>query len=93
MFDRMVEVYESYAAKRKADDSAVQYKYSDGVQTLDLSNLMDEKNLFTQIQKDRSGKEYPVVLGGYKTWPTDCHVPGPGAAPGRFAFCQRAALV
>ena len=78
MFDRMVEVYESYAAKRKADDSAVPYKYSDGVtETYDLSNMMDEKNLFNQIQKDHSPKDYPIELGGYKTWPCTAMFQGP----------------
>jgi succinate dehydrogenase/fumarate reductase flavoprotein subunit len=78
MFDRMVEVYESYEAKRKADDSAVKYKYSDGVtETYDLSNMMDEKNLYNQVQKDRSPKDYPIEIGGYKTWPTTAMFQGP----------------
>jgi hypothetical protein len=78
MFDRMAEVYESYEAKRKADDSAVKYKYSDGVvETYDFSNIMDEKYLFNQVQKDRSGKDYPIVLGGYKTWPCTAMFQGP----------------
>jgi len=78
MFDRMVEIYESYEARRKADDSAVQFKYSDGVtETYDFSNIMEEKYLYNQIQKDRSGKDYPIVLGGYKTWPCTAMFQGP----------------
>lgn len=78
MFDRMVEAYESYEAKRKADDSAVKFKYSDGVtETYDLSNIMDNKYLFNQIQKDRSPKDYPIVIGGYKTWPCVAQFQGP----------------
>ncbi len=78
MFDRMAEIYESYEAKRKADDSAVQFKYSDGVtETYDFSDIMDEKYLHNQIQKDRSGKDYPIVLGGYKTWPCTAMFQGP----------------
>jgi hypothetical protein len=78
MFDRMVEIYESYEAKRKADDSAVKFKYSDGVtETYDFSNIMDEKFLYNQVQKDRSGKDYPILLGGYKTWPCTAMFQGP----------------
>ena len=78
MFDRMVEVYESYEAQRKADDSAVKFKYSDGVtETYDFSNLMDNKYLFNQIQKDRSPKDYPIECGGYKTWPCVAQFQGP----------------
>jgi len=78
MFDRMVEAYESYEAERKADDSRVEFKYSDGVvETYDFSNLMDEKFLFNQVQKDRSPKDYPLELGGYKTWPCVAMFQGP----------------
>jgi hypothetical protein len=78
MFDRMVEVYESYEAKRKADDSAVKFKYSESVtETYDFSNIMDDKYLFNPIQKDRSPKDYPIELGGYKTWPCTAMFQGP----------------
>jgi len=78
MFDRMVEVYESYKAKRKADDSAVQFKYGGGAtETYDFSNIMDKKYLYNQVQKDRSPKDYPIELGGYKTWPCVALFQGP----------------
>jgi len=78
MFDRMVEAYEGYEAARKADDSRVEFKYSDGViETYDFSNLMDEKHLYNQVQKDRSPKDYPIELGGYKTWPCVAMFQGP----------------
>jgi hypothetical protein len=78
MFDRMVEVYEGYKAERKADDSEVKFKYSDGVvETYDFSNITDEKFLYNQVQKDRPPKDYPVEIGGYKTWPCVAMFQGP----------------
>jgi hypothetical protein len=78
MFDRMVEVYESYKAERKADDSMVKFKYSDGViETYDFSNIIDEKFLYNQVQKDRSPDDYPIEIGGYKTWPCVAQFQGP----------------
>lgn len=78
MFDRMVEAYEGYEAQRKADDSVVKFKYSDGVvETYDFSNIIDEKFLYNQVQKDRAPKDYPVEIGGYKTWPCVAMFQGP----------------
>jgi len=78
MFDRMVEVYEGYETVRKADDSSVKFKYSDNItETYDFSNLMDEKFLYNQVQKDRSPKDYPVEIGGYRTWPCVAMFQGP----------------
>jgi hypothetical protein len=78
MFDRMVEVYQGYEAERKASDSRVKLKYSDGVtETYDLSNVMDEKFLYNQVQKDRSPKDYPIEIGGFKTWPCVAMFQGP----------------
>ncbi len=68
MFDRMVAIYEEYKAQRKADDSAVTLRsFSGSSETHDLSNIM--QYVHNQVQKDRAPKDYPIVIGGYKTWP------------------------
>jgi FAD binding domain len=74
----MVEAYEGYKTERKADDSDVKFKYSDGVvETYDFSNIMDEKFLYNQVQKDRAPKDYPIEIGGYRTWPCTAQFQGP----------------
>ena len=78
MFDRMVEVYEQYKDLRKANDSKVEFKYSDGVTEIyDFSNVMSEDMLINQIQKGVNPKDYPIELGGYKTWPCNAQFMGP----------------
>lgn len=52
---------------------------SAGSQTvkLDLSNVMGEDMLINQAQKGVSPKDYPIELGGYKTWPCNAQFMGP----------------
>jgi hypothetical protein len=92
MFDRMVEAYEGYEAQRKADDSKTKFTYTDGVtETYDFSNIMDGKFLYNQVQKDRAPKDYPVEIGGYKTWPCVAMFQGPVVRRevGRFVTVMR----
>lgn len=78
MFDRMCDVYGEYEARRKTDDSAVEFTYSDKVtETYDFSNIMDGKYLFNQVQKDLAPGDYPIELGGFKTWPCVAMFQGP----------------
>jgi len=78
MFDRMCEVYEGYEEQRKTDDSAAALTYSDGVtETFDFSNIMDEKYLYNQVQKGLAPEDYPIELGGFKTWPCVAMFQGP----------------
>jgi hypothetical protein len=88
MFDRMVEVYEEYKDLRKANDSKVEFKYGDpsrgpggasgGVtETYDFSNVLSEDMCINQTQRGVKPKDYPIVLGGYKTWPCNAQFMGP----------------
>lgn len=78
VFDRMVEVYEEYEEERKANDSEVTFKYGNGVtKVYDFSNVMREDYLFNQVQKDLAPEDYPIELGGYKTWPCTAMFQGP----------------
>jgi hypothetical protein len=134
MFDRMVEVYEEYKELRKANDSKVEFKYSDGsrgrsgggapggasgasgtggmqsragsppanasgapdgggmpgdaggmsggasggeTKIYDFSNVMSEDMCINQTQRGVKPKDYPIVLGGFKTWPCNAQFMGP----------------
>ncbi len=78
MFDRMTEIYEGYEAQRKAEDSAVAFTYSDGAtETYDFSDIMDEKYLYNPVQKNLAPGDYPIELGGFKTWPCVAMFQGP----------------
>jgi succinate dehydrogenase/fumarate reductase flavoprotein subunit len=78
MFDRMVEVYEEYEDIRKTEDSAVEFTYSDGVTEIyDFSNMMSEEMLYNQVQKGVAPEDYPIEVGGYKTWPCVAQFQGP----------------
>jgi hypothetical protein len=45
--------------------------------TYDFSNIISEDMLINQIQKGVKPKDYPIVLGGYKTWPCNAMFQGP----------------
>lgn len=89
MFDRMVEVYEEYKDLRKANDSKVEYTYSDAsggrgrgaggsfTETYDFSNVMSEEMCINQTQRGVKPKDYPIELGGFKTWPCNAQFQGP----------------
>ena len=78
MFDRLVEVYEEYKALRKANDSKVERQNSDGVkETYDFSNVMSDDMVINQVQKGVKPEDYPIELGGYKTWPCNAQFMGP----------------
>lgn len=78
MFDRLVEVYEEYKDLRKVNDSKVERQNSDGVtQTYDFSNVMSDDMVINQVQKGVNPMDYPIVLGGYKTWPCNAQFMGP----------------
>ena len=78
MFDRMVEVYEEYRDLRKANDSKVERKNSDGkTEIYDFSNVMSDDMVINQAQKGVKPKDYPILLGGYKTWPCNAQFMGP----------------
>ena len=78
MFDRMVEVYEEYKDLRKANDSKVEFKYSDGVTEIyDFSNIMGEDRVINQAQRGVNKKDYPIEISGYKTWPCNAQFMGP----------------
>ena len=88
MFDRMVEVYEEYKDARKADDSKVEFKYSEGgrgpgsssggtTETYDFSNVLSRELCINQVQKGVKPGDYPIVLGEFKTWPCNAQFMGP----------------
>jgi succinate dehydrogenase/fumarate reductase flavoprotein subunit len=79
MFDRLVEVYNEYADLRKQNDSAVEWDVdAAGTKgTFDFSNILDPEYTFNQVQKGVAPEDYPIVLGGYKTWPTNAMFFGP----------------
>jgi hypothetical protein len=43
----------------------------------DFSNIIGEDMLINQTQKGVNPKDYPIVLGGYKTWPCNAQFMGP----------------
>ena len=43
----------------------------------DFSNIMSKDLLINQVQKGVKPKDYPIVLGGYKTWPCNAQFQGP----------------
>jgi hypothetical protein len=56
----------------------VEFKYSDGVTEIyDFSNLMSEDMLINQTQRGVDPKDYPIEIGGYKTWPCNAQFMGP----------------
>jgi len=80
MFDKMVEIYESYGDLRKERFGAVEFEYmgeNGGVKTIDFSNMMSDEMLFNQCQMDMAGDEYPLLLGDYKSWPCVAMFQGP----------------
>jgi hypothetical protein len=43
----------------------------------DYSNVISEEMLINQVQKGVKPKDYPIKLGGYKTWPCTAQFMGP----------------
>lgn len=43
----------------------------------DFSNIMSKDFVINQVQKRVKPKDYPIVLGGYKTWPCNAQFMGP----------------
>jgi hypothetical protein len=43
----------------------------------DFSNIISEEMLINQTQKGVKPKDYPIELGGYKTWPCNAQFMGP----------------
>ncbi len=81
MFDRQVEIYESYEERRKEEDSAVTISGSDrwgneGPYEADFSDMLAEGRVCTQCQYPDSNPEYPIVAGDYKTWPCNAQFYG-----------------
>jgi hypothetical protein len=80
MFDHMVEIYESYADLRKQRFSAVEFEYTGdnpSQVTIDFSNMLADGMVINQTMLGLTGKDYPIVLNGYKTWPTNAMFMGP----------------
>jgi len=88
MFDRMVEVYEGYKDLRKANDSKVEFQYSESgrgfgssgggwKETYDFSNVLSKDLCINQVQKGVKPEDYPIEIGGYKTWPCNAQFQGP----------------
>jgi len=46
-------------------------------ETYDFSNIMSEEMLIVQTQKGVKPEDYPIELGGYKTWPCSAQFMGP----------------
>lgn len=79
MFDRQVEIYESYEERRKEEDSAVYVptdRWGNTDVTADYSNMLDSKLVNTQCQLRESNPEYPIAAGDYKTWPCNAQFYG-----------------
>ena len=79
MFDRQVEIYESYEERRKEEDSAVYVptdRWGNTDVTADCSNMLDSKLVNTQCQLRESNPEYPIAAGDYKTWPCNAQFYG-----------------
>jgi hypothetical protein len=43
----------------------------------DFSNIMSKEFLINQVQRGVNPKDYPIKLGGYKTWPCNAQFQGP----------------
>jgi hypothetical protein len=43
----------------------------------DFSNIISKEHLINQVQKGVKPKDYPIILGGYKTWPCNAQFMGP----------------
>ena len=78
MVDRYKEIYDSYEAERKANDSAVFMKGTAVVipdvdvpdeGTFDMSNMFEYPLCNTQSAWSGANVSYPIECGGYKTWP------------------------
>lgn len=71
MVDRMMEIYDSYATRRKEEDSAVmvngELHAKDGV-VVDFSEMTTYPQSIVHRQH-KSITQYPIVAGDYKTWP------------------------
>ena len=85
MFDRYKEIYDSYEADRKKNDSAVYMKDTqvviDGVPvedegTFDMSNMFEYPLCNTQAAWSGADATYPIKSGGYKTWPCNAQFYG-----------------
>ncbi|WP_270299721.1 FAD-binding protein, partial [Eggerthella sinensis] len=85
MFDRYKEIYDSYEAERKANDSAVFMKDTQvvipGVDvpdegTFDMSNMFEYPLCNTQAAWSGANVSYPIECGGYKTWPCNAQFYG-----------------
>jgi hypothetical protein len=46
-------------------------------ETYDFSNILSKDLCINQTQKGVKPKDYPIVLGGYKTWPCNAQFMGP----------------
>ena len=79
MFDRQVEIYESYEERRKEEDSHVYIptdRWGNTDVDADYSNMLDSKMVNTQCQLRESNPEYPIAAGDYKTWPCNAQFYG-----------------
>lgn len=85
MFDRYKEVYDSYEADRKANDSAVYMADTmvviDGEPVpdegeFDMSNMFEYPLCNTQAAYGGPNATYPINGGGYKTWPCNAQFYG-----------------
>lgn len=79
MFDKMVEVYNTYEDLRKERFSAVEIEYTGdnpAKVTYDFSNMLSDEMVFVQCQQDPA-TQYPIELNGYKTWPCNAMFQGP----------------
>jgi succinate dehydrogenase/fumarate reductase flavoprotein subunit len=71
MVDREMEIYDSFAARRQEEDSAVFInKNLEGEEnvTADFSNMTTYPYAITHHAHE-SVKTYPIICGDYKTWP------------------------
>ena len=85
MFDRYKEVYDSYEAERKENDSNVHLTGTlvmiDGEAVpdegdFDMSNMFEYPLCNTQAAWSGANVEYPIECGGYKTWPCNAQFYG-----------------
>jgi len=76
---RLVEVYEEYKDLRKANDSKVERKNSDGVtETYDFSNVMsDDMVINAGGRRGLSPKTIPSGLAAIRPWPCNAQFMGP----------------
>lgn len=85
MFDRYKEIYDSYEAERKENDSNVHLTgtlvYMDGQPApdegdFDMSNMFEYPLCNTQAAYSGANVSYPIESGGYKTWPCNAQFYG-----------------